>query len=35
MDQTLRAFDEGQMIAEATLEQHADAMVAGNIGGRD
>jgi hypothetical protein len=35
MDQALGPFDEGQMIPQAALEQHADAMVAGNVGGRD
>ena len=30
-DQTLCPFNEGQMIGEAALEQHANAMVAGNI----
>ena len=35
MDQTLRAFDEGQMVAEAAFKQHADAVVTANIGGRD
>jgi len=33
-DQTLRPFDEGQMVGEATLKQHADTMVTGNIGRR-
>ena len=33
MDQTLRPFDKGQMVGEAALKQHADAMVARNIGG--
>jgi hypothetical protein len=28
-DQTLRPFDEGQMVGEAALEQHSDAMVTG------
>ena len=34
-DQTLRPFDEGQMVGQAALEQHSDAMVTGKIGGRD
>jgi hypothetical protein len=34
-DQTLRPFDEGQMVGEAALKQHPDSMVAGNVGGRD
>ena len=33
-DQSLGPFDEGQMVAEATLKQHADTMVTGNVGGR-
>ena len=33
-DQSLSPFDEGQMIGEAALEQHTDAVVTGNIGGR-
>jgi hypothetical protein len=33
-DQSLSPFDEGQMVAEATLKQHAHTMVTGNIGGR-
>jgi len=28
-DQTLRPFDKGQMVGEAALEQHTDAMVTG------
>jgi len=28
-DQTLRPFDEGQMVGEAALEQYTDAMVTG------
>jgi hypothetical protein len=28
-DQTLRPFDEGQMVGEAALEQHTHAMVTG------
>jgi hypothetical protein len=32
-DQTLRPFDEPQMIGEAALEQHTDAMMNGKIGG--
>ena len=35
MDQTLRPFDEGQMVGEAALEQHTNAMVTGKIGGSD
>jgi len=35
IDQTLRPFDESQMVTQAALKQHADAMVARNIGGRD
>jgi hypothetical protein len=34
MDQTLCPFHESQMVGEATLKQHTDTMVAGNIGGR-
>jgi hypothetical protein len=34
-DQTLRPFDEGQMVGEAALEQHTNAMVTGKIGGSD
>jgi hypothetical protein len=35
MDQTLSPFHECQMVAEAAFKQHPDAMVTGNIGGRD
>jgi hypothetical protein len=34
MDQTLCPFHESQMVGEATLKQHTDTMVAGNIGCR-
>jgi hypothetical protein len=33
MDQTLCSFNKGQMVSEAAFKQHADTMVAGNVGG--
>jgi len=34
-NQTLRPFDEGQMVGEAALEQHTDTVMTGKIGGGD